>query len=290
MLSFPTPEASYLWNAAHLADWAGLAYPAHDQSPLDDLDPSQWVRITSGQDTAIVAWNKTECVIAVAGTDDVLDWADNLNWRRLTDVGPFRVHPGFWDGAKRIARELDQIDAWRSRRCWGAHHSKGAGVGCLLPIRMAKLNPHATATFGAPRCISSDTAWKYEHPTWRFVSPQDVVPDVPLHFTALANWVRGVSYSHVPGPCLYVNGRIDTETNQVLRRIIRTLRYGNSVRRMLASRSFQSQAVADHTLDDLYRPALAQFKSAHWKHHRSIAGEDEVVLSDDSLPKRGPTC
>ena len=90
--------------------------------------------------------------VAIRGSDDVLDWCDNLRrWRHATGFGG--LHAGFWRHSQRIATYLGpRLPAVRKIHLSG--HSLGGAVATVVGCVVARQFPGVAVevvTFGSPR-------------------------------------------------------------------------------------------------------------------------------------------
>lgn len=174
----------YLHNAYHLARMCELAYdddPAGASLELSDafdrIEP-----FDTGETEGFVAANDGHVVLTFRGTDEPLDWLNNLNFSQIDGFGG-RVHEGF-----ALALDETWTTAWRKiqrfhtdQPVWITGHSLGGALASLAAKRLQTdgLKAHATFTYGAPRCFNPAAAKAFKQRLYRFVNHSDVVPHVP---------------------------------------------------------------------------------------------------------------
>ena len=232
-----------------LADFALVANPAHREAAK--LHWSWEKRIVNwGHAEGIIGWlprTKT-CVIAIAGTNDHLDWATNTDVR-IRDYEGVEYHEGFFTYADFFAAGAVTCDKWirEAEKIYVTGHSLGGAAALILPEIMS-FEPTQIVTFDAPRCLRSDTAARYPFGTavLRVVKPMDFVPDVPLKIKGPFQYSRISGWSHVGAEWwLLANGRIDTDPSamwQFMRRARRALRYWGQIG------SWRELSAADHDI------------------------------------------
>lgn len=124
-------------------------------------------------------------VIAVAGSDEANDWANNRKHSTMR-LGGVEVREGFVNHAKMLATALDNAGLFSKWRRWPLYltgHSLGGAAAAVLPL-IESLGFEQIVTFGQPRFATKDTIKHYPHcgKLTRIVRTMDVVPDVPLRF------------------------------------------------------------------------------------------------------------
>lgn len=163
---------------------------------------------------AILVEHRDCLAISFRGTDELLDWLDNLN--ALTVEAPFGpCHRGFlhsvldlWEPVQERFRELHQQ---RPRGLFLCGHSLG---GAMATVAAALLLHHgipftAVYTFGQPRALTGVSALPYEHRagarTFRFQNNNDLISRAPtrlLGFTHVGRLLhicdRGLIHCDAP--------------------------------------------------------------------------------------------
>lgn len=187
----------YLENALRLAVLAELAYK---DDPVTGLVPfaDHYRRIepfAMDGTFGFVASDERNLVVALRGTDQIIDWATNLSVRHVKGYGGY-AHEGFaetldavWGEVKsRVESLLD-----RGQTVWVTGHSLGGALATLTAARLLDegIEPYMACTFGAPRCLDPKAAANYLPRLYRFVNKRDLVPATPPPFTL--PWYR---YAH----------------------------------------------------------------------------------------------
>ncbi len=142
--------------------------------------------------------------MAFRGTDELVDWLDNLNALSTKQLfGEF--HRGFWDSVEDVWQPLDErlkaLQQQKGRPLFITGHSLG---GAMATIAAAKFIDQdrpfvAVYTFGQPRALSKKTAQMFnvecKSRFFRFHNNNDIVTRVPA---------RLMGYSHI-GSYLYIS-------------------------------------------------------------------------------------
>jgi len=192
-----TRGSHYLENAWRLAVLAELAYqddPARRLMEFAEhyrrLEPFR-MDGTFG----FVASNEQNVVVALRGTDEVLDWVTNLTVAQIAGYGGC-VHRGFCDSLDQawneiLVRVTSLLD--NDQTLWVAGHSLGGALATIAAARLMRegLEPYVTCTFGSPRVFDPKAAAGYLPRLYRFVNKGDAVPSVPPALTL--PWYR---YQH----------------------------------------------------------------------------------------------
>lgn len=101
-------------------------------------------------------------IVAIAGSDDPLDWWRNLYVHRVKGL-----HQGFYHAA----RALQSSFKYLPKNPVFTGHSRGGAIAVIL----AQLYNSQAITFGAPKSGS-------KHPHIAFVAAGDIVPCLPLSY------------------------------------------------------------------------------------------------------------
>jgi hypothetical protein len=134
-----------------------------------------------------VASDDHNLVVALRGTDQVIDWITNIEVAQVKGLGG-HIHQGFhdslnlvWDELQSIVEEL--LDAGQT--IWVTGHSLGGALATLAAARFVEvgLEPYITCTFGAPRVFDPRAAAAYLPRLYRFINKGDLVPTVPPALT-----------------------------------------------------------------------------------------------------------
>ena len=141
-------------------------------------------------DGGFVAESTNEIVIALQGTNDVVDWIKNLQFEKSSFLRS-KVHRGFLKGMRSIKNSvqasLDEISDWKTKRIFVTGHSRGGAIGILL----AKHLNHAFGSelshvisvycFGCPRVGVSEffDSWELGNTTFLYINEADPIPSVP---------------------------------------------------------------------------------------------------------------
>ncbi|MEB3160550.1 MAG: lipase family protein [Synechocystis sp.] len=153
---------------------------------------------------AILAVHEDYYCFAFRGTDQSIDWLDNLN------AFPYNVlfgefHRGFWNAVGDIWEEL--FEAYLERRkthkkpLFLTGHSLGGAMATVASAKLIQMDwPFiSTYTFGQPRAMTLDTSRKFDvyagSRFFRFQNNNDIVTRAPA---------RAMNYSHV-GSFIYIS-------------------------------------------------------------------------------------
>jgi triacylglycerol lipase len=144
-----------------------------------------------GNVQAFVAANSLEMVYCFAGTNEIADWATNLDLhkRLFIDVRNLflrmKVHSGFLKATESIREQMYflMVDWFRpGMKLTGVGHSYGAAICTLFTYKLALGNPEVFL-FGCPRVGNKAFAKEYNlrhgNKTWRIVNANDCVSRVP---------------------------------------------------------------------------------------------------------------
>lgn len=155
-------------------------------------------------------------VLVFRGTDDPLDWKENLDvWpsrihkpRLYESITPFKprveakVHGGFYDAYKRLQPALRDIveeieeegDRWLI-----TGHSLGGAIANIAALAMHWSRDPDVVTFGSPRWGNKTACWIVNQKTrgmLRFINNNDIVPLLP---SVVGPWVHS-------SPCIQLRG------------------------------------------------------------------------------------
>lgn len=179
----------YLENALRLAALAEIAYK---DDPISGLVPfaDHYRRIQpfAHEGTfGFVASDERNLVVALRGTDQVIDWVTNMTVAQVPALGG-RVHRGFLEALDGVwdvlfSRVQDLLD--RGQTVWVTGHSLGGALATLAAARLQAegIEPYITCTFGAPRCFDPRAASEYLPRLYRFINKGDLIPTVPPTLT-----------------------------------------------------------------------------------------------------------
>ncbi len=148
--------------------------------------------------------HKDYLCITFRGTDETLDWLDNINAFPVQEIfGKF--HRGFWQSTNDVWDTLfskyKELSSIKKRPLFLTGHSLG---GAMASIAASKLIHEdlpfiSVYTFGQPRALERETSrlFNIECKTryFRFQNNNDIVSRVPA---------RLMGYSHV-GTCIYIS-------------------------------------------------------------------------------------
>ncbi len=214
-------------NAYWMARLAKVAYTRHeDGSPheaqilaeLQAEDP-RFISVTGTSKNsaqAILVEHQLYLTLAFRGTDETLDWVDNIDVR-IEEEGIGKFHSGFlsslndvwqplWDKyleLKKLSPAQTQVGgvSQHARPLFLTGHSLGGGMATVAAARLLSLDlPFISAyTFGQPRAVFRETKIAFDMMSMgrfhRFQNNTDIVTRVPSR-------LRG--YTHV-GQCIYIS-------------------------------------------------------------------------------------
>ena len=216
----------YLENALRLAALAEIAYK---DDPITGLVPfaDHYRRI---QPFALegtfgfVASDEHNLVVALRGTDQVIDWVTNLSVAQVKAFGG-RAHCGFSETLDAVWPEiLTRVEGLldKGQTIWVTGHSLGGALATLVAARLTAegFEPHITCTFGAPRCFDPKAASSYLPRLYRFVNKGDLVPTTPPAFTL--PWYR---YAHAGSLTVTLDAERGTATTMVAQDLFRFTRW-----------------------------------------------------------------
>lgn len=218
-----------LHNVSVCASMSLLAYDDNARGSLAFNNGGwQGMRAFSNQEAkGFVAWSDTIAILAIRGSDEIADWMLNVKHSHASLRG-FGVHSGFLSYAKKVAGAVSQI-SMPNVPCVLTGHSLGGAAAVLLPLlglRFSNGVRHVKwiTTFGAPRCLSPESAARYLTPSvFRFVRCADPVPDLPYR------WI-GQKFAHTGSAfALTGPGRIEGEGCSWWRRFWRRMRYAMAI-------------------------------------------------------------
>ena len=141
-------------------------------------------------DGGFVAESPNGIVIALQGTNDVVDWIKNLQFEKSSFLGS-QVHSGFLKGLKSVKKSiqatLDEISDWKTKQIYVTGHSRGGAIGILLAKHLSNAFgselDHAISVFcfGCPRVGASEffDSWELGNTTFLYINEADPIPSVP---------------------------------------------------------------------------------------------------------------
>jgi len=142
--------------------------------------------------------------MAFRGTDEIVDWLDNINaFREQVLFGEF--HRGFWKSLEDVWQSL--YDCYQTlfkqsrRPLFLTGHSLGGAMATMAAAKLIHLDLPFTSvyTFGQPRAMSRDTSRIFnvecKSRFFRFQNNNDIVTRIPA---------RLMGYSHV-GSYIYIS-------------------------------------------------------------------------------------
>jgi len=193
-------------------NWALLAYQSRgflesrygDQITVIDIDNDkrgEFVYVLDRGDSAVVA---------IAGSNDILDWIRNLIFRKTKCK---RYHAGFSAELDRIADQiLEAVRKTGAKSVLVTGHSRGGGVAIQLVHKYRHYFPNdlELVVFAAPRALTKKAGWNISN--CRFLNVivgNDLVASLPLvawgfktygHVIELGEklslWCRALRYTH----------------------------------------------------------------------------------------------
>ena len=151
----PTSPADWLLAAWH-ARTAYLGSPAEELRRRNALLYGDFVPFVSGHRRGYLWSSQRTAVVAIAGSDDLRDWSDNVRCACPESAGyRIRVHRGFAAHAEELRHVLDEYAAplLAGRQVVLCGHSLGGAVCLLLPLlsQLPEIRAASIVTFGAPR-------------------------------------------------------------------------------------------------------------------------------------------
>merc|ERR1712107_735135 len=177
-----------------------------------------------GTDQIVLYRRNDECVLAVSGTDDMMDACQDLNVQMIDACGT-QVHKGMYHEAESVAQAMYQEDSamlnyFTSDKCkkrYATGHSLGGGVihymaFCLKPLMDIKLD--ALYSMGAPGTCKDPIPVDRDpdYPTYRMwtsrsANPKkkkvDLVPWVMDTLMDMAPQNEPSAFRRNSRPCLY---------------------------------------------------------------------------------------
>lgn len=175
------------------AYWLGRASQiAYKQSKEAKSETASWgldtFKYFDHHDTqAFLAGNKKMLLLAFRGTENLQDWATDMNIN-LVDGLCGKVHKGFLNALEYVWRDIWKVikSQRRQRPLWVTGHSLGAALATLAvaKLRIEKNEPvSGLYTFGSPRVGDPEFAKNFNADfstqTFRYVNNNDIVTRVP---------------------------------------------------------------------------------------------------------------
>lgn len=237
----------YLENALRLAALAEIAYKDDPATGLVHFaDHYRRIQPFALDGTfGFVASDERNLVIALRGTDQIIDWVTNLSVSHVRGYGGF-VHGGFAATLDAVWPEiLTRVESLldRGQTIWVTGHSLGGALATLVAARLAEagMEPYITCTFGAPRCFDPRAANEYLPRLYRFVNKGDLVPTTPPAFTL--PWYR---YKHSGSLTVTLDGERGATTTMEAQDLFRFARWLLSP--AVDWRKNVSKILADHAM------------------------------------------
>jgi triacylglycerol lipase len=177
----PAPVNGYYLGVAAKSAYAGEPSRFHPalRRALPWVVPLN-VRFAHG----FVAASDQHAVVAFCGTCHPRHVLDSFTYRQVPGYGG-RVHKGFSEALDRVwnplLAALHDVKA-HQKTLWLTGHSLGGALATLAAerLREAGFEPMLVCTFGAPRMFDGTAARCYIAPLYRFVTPEDLVPQYPV--------------------------------------------------------------------------------------------------------------
>lgn len=149
--------------------------------------------------TAMVYKGEGTNILVFRGSDDPMDWKENLDVfpsrihrpRLYESISPFRpkveakVHGGFYGAYKRLQpalRDVVEDTELEGDRWLLTGHSLGGAVANIAALAMHWTRDPDVVTFGSPRWGNKTACWTVNQKTrgmLRFVNNNDIVPLLP---------------------------------------------------------------------------------------------------------------
>lgn len=150
-----------------------------------------------------VAQHEKIIIAAFRGTDEIIDWLDNIN--SISHHIPMgRVHKGFYLALQDIWQDMKKtIQKYRNngQSLWITGHSLGGALAALAAVDLVEQDRpfNGVYTFGQPRCCDRQVARimnvEAKSRIYRFHNHNDIVPRMPQ---------RVMGYSHL-GTFIYID-------------------------------------------------------------------------------------
>ena len=149
----------------------------------------------SGGTQAFLAEGVDYAVLVFRGSDDALDWLNNLNVMPVRWRGAGRVHNGFSASLEAIWDEVTHALHQATRPLLITGHSLG---GALAGLAAALLPCKEFITFGAPK-IGDEEFQESARSGRRYVNNQDIVCRLPLDIFPLSGVYGHIGTAHLIG-------------------------------------------------------------------------------------------
>ncbi len=204
-------------NAYWMARLAHLIYTKHSKkNPAPDekkilaalqAEDDLFISVTGfskDSEQAAIIEHQNYFTMVFRGTDEIADWADNLNF--FSEKVLFgRFHRGFWNAVENVWDDLFdcylKLKAINHKPLFITGHSLGGAMATIAAARMIHKDLPFTSvyTFGQPRAVERDAVVYFnveaKERFFRFQNNNDIVTRIPS---------RLMGYSHV-GTYLYIS-------------------------------------------------------------------------------------
>ncbi len=211
-INYLTKENAYwmarISRAAYMKRFEKDPYPDEtgilESLKKEDNDFLSVKGVSKNSAQAVLVEHKNYLCIAFRGTDEILDWLDNINIR-IEDSSFGRFHKGFrdsvndvWDVLFERYNELKRIN---ERPLFLTGHSLGGAMASIAAAKLIDLGLsfNSVYTFGQPRAMDRKTSGafdkKFKSVFFRFHNNNDIVTRVPAALSG---------YRHV-GTYIYIS-------------------------------------------------------------------------------------
>jgi len=253
----------YLKSALFLAHASCAAYESNPETyenfqrfQFDDkpipfaCDPQKDGEVTRG----FLAARQDAIVLAFKGSENILDWATNLDCIQIEDNGA-QVHRGFMQALEKawptIRESLQKILERKKRKIWVTGHSLGGALAMLATRRLLmdmKIDQIETHTFGQPRVGDKAMCRQITSTFYRFAYTSDPITFFPL-------WA--MSYSHAGTlKDIGITGKIHEDASHWFSRVWAGLNALKQIK-LYGWEAFFRERKEDHSLLN-YREKIAQ--------------------------------
>jgi predicted lipase len=144
----------------------------------------------------LVADNPEKLIISFSGSESVVDWKQNLDFKLVNYYKQAKVHSGFLECFESVKHQVFEFLTDKPICCVG--HSLGGAIATIMATYIKSVYPQrlvTSITFGSPKPGNQEFAELYQSlniPTYRIVNSIDIVPSLP-------RWWQG-QYKHVCEP------------------------------------------------------------------------------------------